>query len=209
MTGEVIGITTLFLKGGENLNFAIPVNEAKLLLQKRSASPQGLPNEADTETSKTNTETHGQEQVCNEQATKFDHYNGPKGADITEFVSHFSVDSRQCFVEIGSYEMVHQEIFWDRGASGQWNSQLKEVSPYPVWAIKIYDASSEGDDPPIYGSYYQRENQIDCRISPRGLISKLSNDPFEIKCRSKEEFDDLALKHFGISHLTKIVPITP
>ncbi|MGH9700158.1 MAG: S1C family serine protease [Candidatus Acidiferrales bacterium] len=32
MAGEVIGITTLYLKGGENLNFAIPINDAKLLL---------------------------------------------------------------------------------------------------------------------------------------------------------------------------------
>jgi hypothetical protein len=32
MSGEVVGITTLYLKGGENLNFAIPVNDAKKLL---------------------------------------------------------------------------------------------------------------------------------------------------------------------------------
>src|ERR1019366_2484132 len=32
MTGEVVGITTLYFKGGENLNFAIPINDAKLLL---------------------------------------------------------------------------------------------------------------------------------------------------------------------------------
>jgi S1-C subfamily serine protease len=32
MAGEVIGITTLYLKGGENLNFAIPINDAKVLL---------------------------------------------------------------------------------------------------------------------------------------------------------------------------------
>jgi hypothetical protein len=32
MAGEVIGITTLYLKEGENLNFAIPINDAKRLL---------------------------------------------------------------------------------------------------------------------------------------------------------------------------------
>jgi hypothetical protein len=32
MAGEVVGITTLYLEGGENLNFAIPVNDAKRLL---------------------------------------------------------------------------------------------------------------------------------------------------------------------------------
>ncbi len=32
MAGEVVGVTTLYLKGGENLNFAIPINDAKRLL---------------------------------------------------------------------------------------------------------------------------------------------------------------------------------
>jgi hypothetical protein len=32
MAGEVVGITTLYLKGGENLNFAIPINDAKSML---------------------------------------------------------------------------------------------------------------------------------------------------------------------------------
>ena len=55
MAGEVIGITALFLKGGENLNFAIPVNDAKPLIQHRSAALQNLPNEVEKETPK---ETH-------------------------------------------------------------------------------------------------------------------------------------------------------
>jgi S1-C subfamily serine protease len=37
--GDVIGITTLYLKGGENLNFAIPINDAKRLL----TDPQDIP----------------------------------------------------------------------------------------------------------------------------------------------------------------------
>ncbi len=49
MRGEVIGINTLYLKGGENLNFAIPVNDAKLLLSHQSAKLQNLPNEAITD----------------------------------------------------------------------------------------------------------------------------------------------------------------
>lgn len=46
MAGEVVGITTMYIKGGENLNFAIPINDAKpLLLQADSAKLQNLPNE--------------------------------------------------------------------------------------------------------------------------------------------------------------------
>jgi hypothetical protein len=36
MAGEVVGITTLYLEGGENLNFAIPINDAKRLLSANS-----------------------------------------------------------------------------------------------------------------------------------------------------------------------------
>ena len=45
--GEVVGINTLYLKVGENLNFAIPVNDAKLLLSHQSAKLQDLPNETE------------------------------------------------------------------------------------------------------------------------------------------------------------------
>ncbi len=45
MAGEVIGITTLHLKGGENLNFAIPINDAKRLLLSKSSTLREWPNE--------------------------------------------------------------------------------------------------------------------------------------------------------------------
>jgi hypothetical protein len=45
MAGEVIGITSMFYEGGENLNFAIPVNDAKRLLLNQSVRLQNLPNE--------------------------------------------------------------------------------------------------------------------------------------------------------------------
>jgi len=45
MSAEVVGITTMYLKGGENLNFAIPINDAKLLLRSTSSKLQDFPNE--------------------------------------------------------------------------------------------------------------------------------------------------------------------
>jgi hypothetical protein len=45
MAGEVIGITSMYFEGGENLNFAIPVNDAKRLLLNQSATLSSLPNE--------------------------------------------------------------------------------------------------------------------------------------------------------------------
>lgn len=48
MEGEVVGITTMYIKGGENLNFAIPVDEAKRLLLTKSSKLQGFPNEPES-----------------------------------------------------------------------------------------------------------------------------------------------------------------
>jgi S1-C subfamily serine protease len=45
MAGEVVGITTMHLRGGENLNFAIPINDAKHLLVADSTKLKELPNE--------------------------------------------------------------------------------------------------------------------------------------------------------------------
>jgi hypothetical protein len=66
MLGEVVGINTMYLEGGENLNFAIPVNDAKFLLLAKSAKLQNLPNELtsvyvepDAQGSKTPTEILG------------------------------------------------------------------------------------------------------------------------------------------------------
>jgi S1-C subfamily serine protease len=45
MAGEVVGITTMHIRGGENLNFAIPLNDAKHLLASSSTKLSPLPNQ--------------------------------------------------------------------------------------------------------------------------------------------------------------------
>jgi hypothetical protein len=47
MAGEVVGITTSYLKGGQNLNFAIPINPVKSMLLAKYPEVLGLPNEAE------------------------------------------------------------------------------------------------------------------------------------------------------------------
>lgn len=46
MAGEVVGITTMYLEGGENLNFAIPINDAKRLLNGITSKLEPFPNDA-------------------------------------------------------------------------------------------------------------------------------------------------------------------
>ncbi len=48
MAGEVVGITAAIVESGENLNFAIPINDAKQLLVAKSSKLQNLPNEPES-----------------------------------------------------------------------------------------------------------------------------------------------------------------
>lgn len=53
MAGEVIGITSSGLPGGENLNFAIPINDAKPLLSTQFAKIHNFPDEPEPNTEAT------------------------------------------------------------------------------------------------------------------------------------------------------------
>ena len=56
MAGEVVGITTSYLKGGESLNFAVPINDAKSMLTVRGSQAL-LPFPRETEDDKNNPST--------------------------------------------------------------------------------------------------------------------------------------------------------
>jgi hypothetical protein len=197
MAGEVIGITTLFLKGGENLNFSIPINDAKRLLSNQPTKLQNLPNEAEETSKDTSEEPHveatpAQEQICNERATKFVHYKRAQyGADKprVEQTSHYDIKLGICLVENGFYFVEGNK--YPSGRS------------YDSW-IDIDNAFSEGSGGEIYGHFSFESGR--CKIKPPNAQ--------EISCRSKEEFDDLALKYFGIAErlpesVTKIAESIP
>ena len=52
MAGEVVGITTLQFTEGQNLNFAIPINDVKPIRASVAANPRIFPNEAEDEKAK-------------------------------------------------------------------------------------------------------------------------------------------------------------
>jgi hypothetical protein len=70
MAGEVVGITTLYLKGGENLNFAIPINDAKRLLLSNSSKIQALPNETEPVKAQTHEADAPAQQGTQQNSTK-------------------------------------------------------------------------------------------------------------------------------------------
>jgi len=53
MAGEVVGITSSSIRGGENLNFAIPINDVKPLLLPKISKVLNLPDEGEPETEHT------------------------------------------------------------------------------------------------------------------------------------------------------------
>lgn len=65
----------------------------------------------------------------------------------------------------------------------------------------IYDASVEGDGSPEYGWFSSSEDSETCKIEPSGRSN--------IRCRSEEEFNELALKYFGISQPMATMSVVP
>jgi hypothetical protein len=66
MAGEVVGITTSHIKGGENLNFAIPINDVKpMLLARLSPRAQAFPDEAEPATAEPTTGPSAAQSVQN------------------------------------------------------------------------------------------------------------------------------------------------
>jgi hypothetical protein len=50
MAGEVVGITTSHIRGGENLNFAIPINDVRPMLAAKLSKASAFPDEPEAAT---------------------------------------------------------------------------------------------------------------------------------------------------------------
>ncbi len=106
MAGEVIGITAAIIESGENLNFAIPINEAKRLLLTHSPNLQNLPNEAPPVGTQQPEEgqpaTLAQQKTCAEQAEREFNKRRQEGVNVDSYTSHFNTAVGVCFVEISN-----------------------------------------------------------------------------------------------------------
>jgi S1-C subfamily serine protease len=187
MRGEVVGINTMYLEGGENLNFAIPVNDAKLLLRNQSSRLQDLPNEAEAE----ETPKESQQKGCDTQTQKYAHFGhiSDVGIDTTAYANNYDVSTTRCYVMT---------------ISRSTNPSITEH----YYLIK--DASFFGGEGSKYGACALHKNGTvidECHIWPRGK----PGDPFDdrdtpgvlaIDCRSEVEFNEQALKYFGINAAT-------
>lgn len=186
MVGEVIGITTFVYEGAGNLNFAIPVNDAKFLLLAKSAKLQNLPNEVEPkETAKETPKeaTLPQAQACDAQVEKFIRYQraslGDDGKRV-EYANHYDVKTSKCYLALtsGHREGPGSVLILDAfDENGEWGWIFGEFRPFETF--KSFERPQSGG--PV------------CWIMP---------DPKKFggpSCGSRLEFSDLVFEHFGIT----------
>ena len=117
--GEVVGITTMYLKGGENLNFAIPINDAKVLLLVNTSKLQNFPDESpNTESPSTQgTSGAGEGPAVQIASPQFRYYEellqGKDAAVLGGTYACFDDDPSDTFFRIISAHLVEnrQEVF--------------------------------------------------------------------------------------------------
>jgi hypothetical protein len=204
MLGEVVGINTMYLEGGENLNFAIPVNDAKRLLLNRPAQLQALPNEAEPEENAKRSDdvedSASQQKACDMRAERFAGYQRQDYGKVplkNGYVNHYDATANRCYVETA----IDFGDGKDKASMGPFGL------PYSGEFYAIHDAFIDGDASPIYGEFFFHQDGTvvpggECKIYPQGGTLDNSFLPL-IRCRSEEEFNDLALKYFGIAQPAK------
>jgi hypothetical protein len=203
MAGEVIGITTLYLKGGENLNFAIPINDAKRLLLNPYAK-WGLeavpdwPNEAehgDNAGDSHDAENSETQKTCDARAEKFARYKSQAYGKVPlkyGYVAHYDAKANRCYVETA--------LDFGDGKDPASMNQYGARQGGKFYFIE--DAFIDGDESPAYGEFFFHQDNVpvpggECHIYPQGGTLANSFHPV-IRCHSEEEFNDLALKYFRI-----------
>jgi hypothetical protein len=184
MAGEVIGITSLGFEGSGDLNFAIPINDAKHLLLNRSSNLQSLPNEpapvgagrAD-QSQPANME---QQKMCAEQSERAFRGRFPDGRYAgahVNYTSHYNTERGVCFVQMNT----------------------SRLSPDPKILTRLFNKS-------IDDAFGGRSYGFFQTITLKGESGPLQGACFiylpgqdAIVCKSEQEFDALALKFFGTS----------
>ena len=137
-----------------------------------------------------------QQKACDVQAEKYARYELQEHGKVplkSGYVNHYEAKANRCYVETAI----------DFGDSKDEASLGQAVHPPSGKVYTIRDAFVDGDGSPTYGEFSQGSW---CKINPQGerLDSYLQR---YITCRSEAEFNDLALKYFGIAQPPK--PTTP
>jgi hypothetical protein len=123
--GEVVGINTLYLEGGENLNFAIPVNDAKLLLSHQYAKLQNLPNEHMSAPTDAPPSTTGEEGIARKEQTEGPYFVRERRNETYVIVYRGHQLTAQC----------REALSWDDGTDKLGRALTEHECKYMPYAV--------------------------------------------------------------------------
>jgi len=153
MAGEVVGITTMYLEGGENLNFAIPINDAKRLLLDKSTTIRALPNEPEPAQAQTLDATKALSWISSHMPAKALRTIPVNGTTLQMWVSS-SLSFQGCRVTI--YEDTIMFTVFRDGDKYPSGSSTITWGPFDLSNLrpdKIFQAPGSDSQPP--GAYLQ------------------------------------------------------
>jgi hypothetical protein len=201
MAGEVVGITSMAFKGGENLNFAIPINDAKGLVIANSSKLQSLPNElepANTRRPQPAPKTHEadaprsasfeQKVACANVVEK----NEKEEREFEEkeklnwsmtMSSHFDRESSICFEVMTRYSA---------------SRKTDDGKQYEHYQVFIKDAVERKTYALIDTAWEVRPNSFVDDQPAGGYFDDINGKSFSLKGLTIKEFWDLADAKFGI-----------
>jgi hypothetical protein len=168
MAGEVVGITTLHVEGGENLNFAIPVNEVKPLLLAKFSKISGFPNEPESSSQTTQAQGTGDDlKTTLRWMEKISEDDGWRPSTLTRDFGALYVRERNTISSIGGCSvttidkyfvlkhpsnLLDDDTVLDSTTSATFNLadidpgrihvQPTHIDKFPVWAVSF----SRSDD---------------------------------------------------------------
>ncbi|MGC2171115.1 MAG: trypsin-like peptidase domain-containing protein [Candidatus Sulfotelmatobacter sp.] len=171
LAGEVVGITTAALVGGENLNFAIPINDVKPMLVSRASQVHSLPDEAEPVTTEPTTGGSPTRERCKadygvwsyqtEDRSKFNVFGGYKGtAHVIE------VEAEEMFMCSNVYQTNEQGLSLD-GHNGSFLSLsvllYKDVTERRIYFLARYGLEENYDK--VWNGYKEK------------MLQEHANDP--------------------------------
>jgi S1-C subfamily serine protease len=199
MAGEVVGITTLYIEGGENLNFAIPINDAKRLLSANS-KVQDFPVETSDPLANLGTPATPNAAPPNREGkTPLKFISRDLG--IYTFVTGNLIIKATC---VGTVDEYHPDVqpFCNLGLPGT----VYLPSLYPGTFKVVGDATHPDDYFQLAGTYYQLDT-MSLSLDTEGECSTLT-DPAEMADATKAGTDCGPLHaHFKSSTIFSIISI--
>jgi hypothetical protein len=198
MAGEVVGITTSHLVGGQNLNFAIPINDVKALLGETSSEASAFPDEPEEKT------TSGAQQpdlkaIVNLMRKMSESDGRLIGYDVKQGNStHFDFvgdSTASCDINFsGKYKRVAAMIDGfkqdDSGKTKPTYSVIQEL-PYIRVSLGAIDPSTIKSEPALSAEYMEKMSQAHEEV----LASDIEHSN-ERAVTFKDS--DGSLKHFGL-----------